>query len=215
MEKWFLELGINKKNIRWKKHDKDELSHYSKRTEDIEYRFPFGFKELCGLAYRFDFDLKQHSKVSGKDLKYQDLITNKKFFPHVVEPSFGLERTMLAVLNEAYYEDKKRIVLKLKPSLAPIKVAVFPLLANKPKLVKKARQVYNLLKKEFVIAWDARGNIGKRYYSQDEMGTVAAITCDFQTLKDNTVTLRDRDTMKQKRIKIDKLVDFLSKKLNE
>jgi len=215
MEKWFLELGINKKNIRWRKHDKDELSHYSKRTEDIEYRFPFGFKELCGLAYRFDFDLKQHSKASGKNLKYQDLITKKRFFPHVVEPSFGLERTILAVLNEAYYEDKKRIVLKLKPSLAPIKVAVFPLLANKPKLVKKARQVYNLLKKEFVIAWDARGNIGKRYYAQDEAGTPFACVVDFDSLDNNDVTVRDRDTTKQKRIKIDKLINFLSKKLNE
>ncbi len=218
MEKWVLSLGVNKKNIRWREHDKDELSHYSKRTEDLEYNYPFGgFKELYGLAYRFDFDLKSHAKKSGKDLKYQDLETGKKFFPHVIEPSFGLERTMLAVLLDAYYEDKKnkRIVLRLRPSLAPIKVAVFPLLANKPELIKKAKQVYDLLKNEFVTTWDDRGNIGKRYYAQDEAGTPYCLTIDFDTLKQNDVTVRDRDTMKQERVKIKELVEYLKKKLNE
>lgn len=216
MENWVLSLGIKKKNICWRLHKKDELSHYSKKTEDIEYNFPFGFKELHGLAYRTDFDLKQHSRVSGKDLKYQDLKTNKKFFPHVIEPSFGLERTTLAILLDSYYEDKKnkRVVLKLKSNLAPIKVAVFPLLANKPELIKKARQVYDLLKDKFVTAWDDRGNIGKRYYAQDEAGTPFCVTIDFDSLKKNDVTVRNRDTMKQERIKIDKLVEYLQKRLN-
>jgi len=188
IERWFLGLGIRKKNIRWREHEKDELAHYSKRTEDIEYKFPFGgFKELYGLAYRSDFDLKQHSRASGKDLKYIDLTTGKKFFPHVIEPSFGLERTMLAILSDAYTEDKKnkRVVLKFKPSMAPIKVAVFPLLANKPKLVKKAKEIHSILKKRFVTALDRRGNIGKRYYAQDEAGTPFCVTVDFDSLKNS------------------------------
>jgi len=215
MEKWVLSLGVNKKNIRWRPHKKDELSHYSKRTEDLEYNYPFGgFKELYGLAYRTDFDLKQHSNTSGKDLRYQDLETGRKFFPHVIEPSFGMERTILAVLLDAYHEEKDRIVLKLHPKLAPIKVAVFSLLANKPELRKKALEVINKI--NFITNWetDVRGNIGKRYYSQDEKGTPYCITVDFDTLKDDTVTVRDRDTMKQERIKINKLVEYLDKKLN-
>jgi len=217
MEKWVVSLGVKKKNLRWREHKKDELSHYSKKTEDIEYNFPFGgFKELYGLAYRFDFDLKQHSEKSKEDLKYTDLETNEKFFPHVIEPSFGLERTMLAILLDAYHEEKvkgeKRIVLKLKPSIAPIKVAVFPLLANKLKLVRKAKEVYDIVKKNFLTAWDDRGIIGKRYYAQDEAGTPYCLTIDFDTLKDDTVTVRNRDTMKQERIKIKELVDYLKKK---
>ena len=220
MENWAVGLGIKKENLRWRKHKKDELSHYSKQTEDLEYNFPFGgFKELYGLAYRFDFDLKQHSKKSGKDLKYTDLDTGEKFFPHVIEPSFGLERTILAVLLDVYDEEivktEKRVILRFKPNLAPIKVAVFPLLANKPELIKKAKEVYGLVKDKFTTAWDDRGNIGKRYYSQDEIGTVYCLTIDFDTLEKDDVTVRDRDTMKQKRIKIDELVDYLKKKLNE
>ena len=218
MEKWFLGLGINKKNIRWREHGKDELSHYSKKTEDIEYNFPFGgFKELYGLAYRTDYDLKNHSEKSGKDLKYNDLKTKEKFFPHVIEPSFGLERTILAILSEAYCEEEtkggKRVVMKFNPQLAPIKLAVFPLLANKSELVKKARKIYEVLKPEFLTAWDDRGNIGKRYFSQDEAGTPYCITVDFDTLEDGTVTVRDRDTMKQDRVKIKELVDYLNNKL--
>ncbi len=217
MENWFLNLGVNKKNLRWREHHKQELAHYSKKTEDIEYKFPFkGFDELTGLAYRTNFDLKTHSKESGKDLKYTDPKTQEKFFPHVIEPSFGLERTMLAVLCEAYYEDKKnkRIVLKFKPHIAPIKVAVFPLLANKPKLVKKAKQVYDNLKTNFHTAWDDRGNIGKRYYAQDEAGTPYCVTVDFDSLKQDDVTVRDRDTMNQDRVEIKKLAEYLNKKLN-
>lgn len=219
MEEWFLSLGVNKKNIRWREHKKDELAHYSKKTEDIEYNFPFGgFKELYGLAYRTDYDLKNHSEKSSKDLSYSDLETGKKFFPHVIEPSFGLERTMLAVLSDAYHEEKikdtKRIVLKLKSNIAPIKIAIFPLLANKAKLIKKAKSVYDSLKNQFITTWDARGNIGKRYYAQDEAGTPFTCTIDFDSLEKDDVTVRDRDTMKQKRVKISELINFLSKELN-
>ncbi|MDP2934857.1 MAG: glycine--tRNA ligase [bacterium] len=220
IEKWVIGLGISKKNIRWRKHDKEELAHYSKHTEDVEYNFPFGgFRELYGLAYRTDFDLKNHSEKSGKDLKYVDLKTNEKFFPHVIEPSFGMERTMLMIFSEAYFEeeikDAKRIVLKFKPSIAPIKAAIFPLLANKPDLIKKAKEVYGLLKKEFPTAWDDRGNIGKRYYAQDEVGTPYCITVDFDSLKKEDVTVRERDSMKQERIKIKELKEYLEEKLNE
>jgi len=220
MEKWFLGLGVKNKNIRWREHKKDELSHYSKHTEDLEYNFPFGgFKELYGLAYRTDYDLKNHSEKSGKDLRYTDLKTNEKFFPHVIEPSFGLERTMLAIFSEAYYEEEirgvKRVVLRLKPELAPIKVAVFPLLANKPELIKKARQVYEIIRPHFLAMWDDRGNIGKRYYAQDEAGTPFCLTIDFDTLEKDDLTIRDRDTMKQERVKIKELVDYLKGRLNE
>ena len=216
MEKWFLKLGIKKKNLCWREHKANELAHYSKKTEDVEYNFPFGgFKELCGLAYRFDFDLKQHSKSSKEDLKYTDLETKEKFYPHVIEPSFGLERTMLAVLLDAYTEDKKneRVVLKFKPDVAPIKVAVFPLLANKPKLIKKAREIHELLKSRFTTALDQRGNIGKRYYAQDEAGTPFCVTVDFDSLKNDDVTVRDRDTMKQERVKVEELSKYLRKKM--
>ena len=220
MEKWFLGLGINKKNIRWREHDEKELAHYSKKTEDLEYNFPFGgFKELYGLAYRADYDLKNHSEKSGKDLRYINSETNERFYPHVIEPSFGLERTMLAILSEAYSEEdvkeEKRVVMKFAPQIAPIKAAVFPLLKNKPELVEKARKIYQDLKKTFEIAWDDRGNIGKRYFAQDEIGTPFCITIDFDTLEKNDVTVRDRDTMKQKRVKVDELADYLQKKLNE
>ncbi len=217
MEAWFLGLGVKKKNIRWREHGKEELAHYSKHTEDLEYDFSFGgFKELYGLAYRTDFDLKNHSEQSGKDLRYIDLKTNEKFFPHVVEPSFGLERTMLAIFSDAYHEEEikgvKRVVFKIKPNLAPIKIAVFPLLANKPNLAKKARQVYEMVKKDFLSAWDDRGNIGKRYYSQDEIGTPYCITIDFESLERDDVTIRDRDTTKQERVKIGELINYLNKK---
>lgn len=217
MEDWIISLGVRKENLRWRQHEKDELSHYSKKTEDLEYNFPFGFKELYGLAYRTDFDLKNHSKFSGQDLSCTDSETGEKFIPYVVEPSFGVERSILPILLDSYYEEKikneKRVVLKLKPELVPYKVAVFPLLANKPELVKKARKVYEMLKPEFSCAWDDRGNIGKRYYSQDEIGTFLACTIDFQTLEDNTATLRNRDTTKQIRVKIEELKDITQKLL--
>jgi len=207
MESWIVNLGVSKANLRWRRHSAEELSHYSKRTEDLEFNFPFGFKELYGLAYRTDFDLKNHANFSGKDLKFKTE-ENKDFYPHVIEPSFGVERSILAILVNAYGEEKDRVVLKLNPKIAPYKVAVFPLLANKPDLINMARKIYENLKKEFLVAWDERGNIGKRYYSQDEIGTPWCVTVDFQSLEDETVTVRDRDTTKQVRMAIDKLVGY-------
>ena len=212
MKKWLAHLGVSAKKVHYREIPKEERAHYSKRTVDIEYEYPFGQKELWGLAYRTDYDLKNHSEKSGKDLSFIDE-AGDRFFPHVIEPSMGVERTLLAILCSAYFEDKDRVVLKLKPVLAPYKAAVFPLLANKPELVKKAREVFEILRLDFAVAWDDRGNIGKRYYSQDEIGTVTCVTCDFQTLEDNTVTLRDRDTTKQERIEIKDVADFLKDKL--
>jgi len=207
MEDWIVSLGVSKANLRWRRHSAEELSHYSKRTEDLEFNFPFGFKELYGLAYRTDFDLKNHANFSGKDLRFK-MEKNEDFYPHVIEPSFGVERSILAILVNAYGEEKDRVILKLNPKIAPFKVAVFPLLANKPDLVNMAKKIYLNLKKEFPVAWDERGNIGKRYYSQDEIGTPWCVTVDFQSLSEETVTVRDRDTTKQERVGIDKLASY-------
>jgi len=210
---WYLSLGIEKKNLRFFEHPKKSLAHYSKRTVDIEYKFPFGWAELEGIANRTDFDLKNHSKVSGRDLSYTDPDTKEKFIPYVIEPSVGVERVMLSLLLDSCKEEKERIVLSLNPKLSPYKVAVFPLLANKKELVKVAREIYENLKNCFPAAWDDRGNIGKRYYSQDEIGTPWCVTVDFQTLEDKTVTIRDRDTTKQVREKIDNLKDWFYDRL--
>jgi len=213
---WHLGLGVKKKKLHFFEHPKKALAHYSKRTVDIEYQFPFGWAELEGIANRTDFDLKNHSKFSGKDLRFQDE-KGKKFYPYVVEPSLGVERTALVLIIDAFREEKDkdgtRTVLSLDPRISPYKIAVFPLLANKPKLVKRARAIYEDLKPHFATAWDDRGNIGKRYYSQDEIGTPWAITVDHQTIKDETVTVRDRDTMKQERIRVDKLKRSFQTKL--
>lgn len=217
MEKFYLGLGIKKENLRRYEHPKESLSHYSKRTIDIEYKFPFGWSELAGIANRTDFDLKQHSKFSGEDLSYFDRKTNKRYIPYVIEPTLGIERAILAVLYDAYCEVKGgrttttrsakevEIVLKLKKNIAPIKVAVLPLVKNKPDIVKKSKEVFNLLKNKFVSQYDEVGTIGRRYRRQDEIGTPYCVTVDFDTLKDDTVTIRDRDTMKQKRVKIKNL----------
>jgi glycyl-tRNA synthetase len=203
MTRWLTEvLGISKEHFAIREHEKKELSHYSQKTIDFEYKYPFGQKELYGLAYRTDFDLKAHH------------LSLETMVPHVIEPTFGVERTVLALLCEAYSEEKERVVLKLKPALAPYKAAVFPLLANKPLLVEKARKVFAMLKKDFFCAWDERGNIGKRYYSQDEIGTPFCLTIDFQTLQDDTVTLRERDTMQQQRINISALKEVLKEKIS-
>lgn len=207
-------LGINDRNLQWREHSDKERSFYSKKTEDLEYKFPFGFKELWGIAYRTDYDLLQHVKFSKKDLSIVDPQTGKKIIPHVIEPAVGINRLLLMILADSYTEEKERIVLKLNPKLAPYKVAVFPLLANKPELVKKAQGIYKDLRKNFVALYDGRGNIGKRYFAQDEVGTPFCITVDFQTLEDDTVTIRDRDTMKQERIKISELTTFIGKKIN-
>lgn len=207
------ELGIKK--IHELEVPEGDRAHYSKRTIDFEFEYPFGRKELWGLAYRTDFDLRAHSSASGVSLDYLDEESGEKFFPHVIEPSLGVDRTVLAVLLSAYTEDElggeKRIYLKLPKDLAPIRVAVFPLLKNKPELIKKAEEVYKLLKKEFSnVAFDDNGNIGKRYRRQDEIGTPFCVTIDFDTLEDGTVTVRDRDSGEQKRVKIESLKEALS-----
>lgn len=209
-------LGVKAENLRWRTHSDEERSHYSKKTEDIEYNFPWGFKELYGLAYRTDFDLKNHSEKSGVDLSYTDP-QGRKFIPHVVEPTFGMDRTLMVLLFDSYTEDseKKRVYLKLRPSIAPYKIAVFPLLANKENLVQKAREIYESLKGKFNTFWDDRGNIGKRYFAQDEIGTPWCITVDFQTLEDNAVTVRDRDTAAQERVQLDKLEGWILNRLSK
>jgi len=206
-------LSINGENLRWREHDEKERSFYSKKTEDLEYKFPFGFKELWGIAYRTNYDLTQHGKFSNKDLSITDPQTNKKIIPHVIEPAVGINRMLLMILSDSYTEEKDRVVLKLNPKLAPYKAAVFPLLANKPELVEKAKKIYHDLRKNFVTVFDGRGNIGKRYFAQDEIGTPFCITVDFETLENDTVTIRDRDSMKQERVKIEDLIPQIVKKL--
>lgn len=213
IEKFAYSLGISQANLRWRPHTKDELSHYSKRTEDLEYKFPFGFKEWYAVAYRTDFDLKNHMEKSGTDLRYTDPQTGDKFIPHVIEPTFGISRSILVLLTEVFTQDKDRTYLKLKPFLAPYKAAVFPLLSNKPDLVNKAKAIFKDLSQEFAIAFDDRGNIGKRYFAQDEIGTPFCITVDFDTLKNDTVTIRNRDTTRQERIKIKNIAQFIKGKL--
>lgn len=204
-------VGIKEENLRWREHSDEERSFYSKRTEDLEFKFPFGFKELWGLAYRTDYDLSQHEKGSGKELRFNDSQSGKKILPHVIEPAVGINRIFLMVLSDAYVEEEKRTVLKLSPKLAPYKAAVFPLLSNKEELVLKAKEVLNMLKVDFPVAFDSRGNIGKRYLAQDEIGTPYCITVDFESLEDNAVTVRDRDTTEQQRVPISELHSFISK----
>ena len=210
---WYGKIGL--RNIRKFVQPKEELAHYSKGTTDIEYEFPFGWKEIEGIANRTDFDLKAHAAASGQELAYLDPDTNEKYVPYVIEPSAGVDRIALALLCDAYHEneDEERVVLKLHPRLAPYKAAVFPLLKNKPELVAKADTVYVELKKHFNVAWDERGNIGKRYFSQDEIGTPYCITVDFDTLQDDTVTVRDRDSMKQERMSISELRAYIENSL--
>lgn len=218
MQKWMELIGLSKEKIHLLEVPAEERAHYSKRTVDFEYDFPFGKKELYGIAYRTDFDLKNHTEQSGVDLRYFDQETGERFLPHVIEPTFGVDRTLLAVLSESYKEDEIngeiRAYLKLPTIIAPYKVAVFPLLANKPQLVEKAREIYNDLKSEMRVAWDDSGNIGKRYRRQDEIGTPYCITVDFDTIeKDDTVTVRDRDTLEQVRVKTSELKNYLKEKI--
>lgn len=219
MWRWIERVGINKDKVFELEVSPEDRAHYSKRTIDFEFEWPFGRKELYGLAYRTDYDLKKHSESSGVDLSFTDEVTKDKFIPHVIEPSMGHGRTMLAVLVSSYVEDEmngeKRVYLKFPPKVAPIKVAIFPLLKNRPELVEKAKEVYKILKKEFSsVEFDDNGNIGKRYRRQDEIGTPFCVTIDFDTIeKDNTVTVRDRDTGDQKRISLDEIVDYLKDKI--
>ncbi|MBP9836930.1 MAG: glycine--tRNA ligase [Candidatus Pacebacteria bacterium] len=214
---YYLDLGFKAENIRW--HEHENLVFYAKAAFDIEYNFPFGFKELEGVHSRGNYDLTQHQKFSGVDMEYTDPYTNEKYIPHVVETSVGLDRTFLAVMTEFYDEDElggeTRVVMRFPKKLAPIKVAVFPLLKNKPQLVEKAEEVFNLVSKHMRAEFDDNGNIGKRYRRQDEIGTPHCVVIDFETLGEekpelkDTVTVRDRDTGEQTRVKIEELVEYL------
>ena len=214
---WYLEYGMTEKDIKWHKHDK--LAHYASQAFDIEYNFKSlgDFKEVEGIHARGDWDLTQHSKFSGVDLSYLDEKTKEKYIPHVMETSAGLNRIFLMFIDKAYTEEdvngEQRVVLKLDKRLAPIKIAVFPLMKNKPELVEKAKGIYENLRKEFMCEFDDNGNVGKRYRRQDEIGTPYCVTVDFDSLQDETVTVRDRDTMKQERIKISELKDYFRKNL--
>lgn len=220
MKAWFTALGFAKDDIREIEIPDGERAHYSKRTIDFHFKYPHKFDEIGGLAYRTDFDLNNHIKSSGVDLSYLDPSDNTKSVPHVLEPTFGLGRHVLAVLTKAYTEDElggePRVFLKIPANLAPIKIAVFPLLKNKPELVAKAREVFVTIKKEFgAVLFDDNGNIGKRYRRQDEIGTPFCVTVDFDTIeKDQAVTVRDRDAGKQERVGIAELSQFLENKLN-
>jgi glycyl-tRNA synthetase len=219
--RWFVDLGVPESKLRLRPHDQDELSHYSQGTSDIEFEYPWGWGELEGVANRGDFDLTQHTKFSGEDLSYFDQENDRRYVPHVIEPALGADRALLAFLLAAYDEDEapndagkleKRTVLHFDPRLAPIKVAVLPL-SKQEKLVPVAQELAGLLRPHFMIDVDAAGSIGRRYRRQDEIGTPACVTVDFETLDDRAVTVRDRDTMKQERVPMDGLVSYLQERI--
>lgn len=210
---YFEALGLPKESIHELEVPENDRAHYSKRTVDFEFDYPIGKEELAGLAYRTDFDLQNIQRDSGKGMEYRPKDGGEAFVPHVIEPTIGVERAIMAVLTAAYWNDEanERIVLKLPKHLAPVKVAVSPLLKNKPELVDKAREVYALLKKEFgAVMWDDNGNIGKRYRRQDEIGTPYCVVVDFDTLEDGAVTVRDRDTTEQTRVAITEVIGHVS-----
>jgi len=224
IKKWWHEImQVNPDNLVWHEIEKDDLAHYSKRTIDVEYKYPFGVKELHGIAYRTDFDLARHQKVSGEDLSYTDPETGEKYIPHVVEPSFGIDRMLLVALFEAYNEEdaptaeegetEKRVVMKFPAYLAPYQVAVLPL-SKKEELSELSNSIACELRKEFMVDYDETQSIGKRYRRQDEIGTPFCVTVDFDSLKDGKVTVRDRDTMKQERINKDDLLKYFKDKIN-
>ena len=213
---WLLGLGIREENLKLRDHDPEELSHYSNATTDFEFKFPFGWGELWGIADRTDFDLNAHAKVSGKNLEYTDPNTNEKYVPYVIEPSLGVERMVLALLCNAYEEQEleggdSRVVMHFHPAIAPYKVAVLPL--QKKALGEKSEEIYRNLSKKFSATYDESASIGKRYRRQDEIGTPYCVTVDFETLEDNCVTVRERDSMQQERISLDELEDYLAKHL--
>ncbi len=226
--RWYLDLGIKAENLRLRTHESEELAHYAAAATDVEYKFPFGWSELEGIANRQDYDLKAHSEKSGRDMQYFDEQAGKKYYPYVIEPAAGVDRAALAFIVDAFdvistddrrptTDDNDRsegeVVLHLHPKLAPIKVAVFPLV-KKDKLPEVARDIYNGLKKRHFVTYDEAGSVGRRYRRQDEIGTPWCVTVDFESIKDDTVTLRDRDTIKQERIKISDLDRVIDKKLN-
>lgn len=212
---WYLSLGIKKENLRFRDHADDERAHYARLATDIEYSAPWGWNEFMGIHHRGDWDLRRHQEYSGVDMSYRDSQTGETFIPWDIETSAGVDRSLLFLLVDAYSEEDERVVLKLDKRLAPYKAAVFPLLANKPELVKLAREIYDDLSPRLMTAWDDRGNIGKRYYAQDEIGTPYCVTVDFDSLEDKKVTVRDRDTMKQERVAIGELASYLEKKLEK
>ncbi len=203
---WYIKLGIKKSNLRLRDHAKDELAHYAKACVDVEYLFPIGWSELEGIANRADFDLTQHANKSGKDLRYFSEETNEKFIPYVIEPSAGVDRSVLAFLADSYAEEEDRTVLRLDPRLAPVKIAVFPLV-KKGGLLERAQNLESDLRKHYNTFFDEKGSIGRRYRRQDEIGTPYGITVDHETLQNGTVTIRDRDTMEQIRISEDKIIE--------
>ncbi|MBI4919720.1 glycine--tRNA ligase [Candidatus Azambacteria bacterium] len=211
---WYVSLGIKKENLRFRDHADDERAHYAKAATDIEYNSPWGWQEFMGIHHRGDWDLSRHQKFSGQNMSYHDSETGENYIPWDIETSAGVDRSLLFLIIDAYSEENNRTVLKFNPKLAPYKIAVFPLLANKPELVESARKIYNDLRKYFTVAWDDRGNIGKRYYSQDEIGTPWCITVDFESLEDKKITVRDRDTMKQERVAIAELREYFESKLD-
>lgn len=215
-------IGLGSERLRAREHGPEELSHYSKRTVDYEYLFPFGWKELCGLAYRTDYDLRRHMEYSGEDLTYFDQERNERFIPHVVEPTMGVERLFLALLVDAYHEEPAvdvngkpytRVVLRFHPRIAPYKVAVLPLM-RKPELVERARAVAAMLREHFMVDYDETQSIGRRYRRQDEIGTPFCVTIDYETLDDQAVTIRDRDSMQQVRVPISRLAEELAARLD-
>ena len=213
---WLLGLGIKEENLKLRDHDPEELSHYSNATTDFEFKFPFGWGELWGIADRTDFDLNAHAKVSGKNMEYTDPNTGEKYVPYVIEPSLGVERMVLTLLCNAYEEQEleggdSRVVMHFHPFIAPYKVAVLPL--QKKALGEKAEEIYKNLSKKFSATYDESASIGKRYRRQDEIGTPFCVTVDFDTLEDNCVTVRDRDTMEQVRISIDELEEYIAKRM--
>ncbi len=212
---WYRHLGLKQENLRFRDHASTERAHYAQAACDIVYKAPWGWAEFMGIHHRGDWDLKRHQEYSGKSMKYRDPYTNEEYLPWDIETSAGVDRSVLFFLIDSYYEDEKRIVLKLHPKLAPYKVAVFPLVANKPELVQKAREVYELLTPKFMTMWDDRGNIGKRYLAQDEIGTPWCVTIDYTTLTDDTITIRERDTGEQTRYKIGDILGYISPKLEK
>ncbi len=214
---WYLDLGLTKANLRLREHGKDELAHYAAGCTDVEYLFPFGWSELEGVANRTDYDLKQHAQFSGKNLMYDDPVTHEKFYPYVIEPSGGCDRGTLAFLTDAYHEeqvnDGTRVVMKFHPALAPVKVAIFPLLKKNADLVTLAKSIKTDLKKDWNCVYDDTGAIGKLYRRQDEIGTPFCVTVDVQSLEDRQVTVRERDTMQQARVPVDNLKNYLRDRL--
>ena len=222
---WYVDLGVRKENLRFRKHEKDELAHYARRAVDIEYNFPFGWREIEGIHDRGDWDLSNHAKHSGQDLKYRGE-SGEEYYPYVIETSAGADRSVLVFLLDALESVKggrtettestkdEELVLKLHKLLAPIKVAVLPLVKNKPEITGKAKKIFEALQPHFMVQYDEQGSVGRRYRRQDEIGTPFCVTVDFDTQNDDSVTIRDRDTMEQERVKIDKLTGYLAEKLH-